>query len=554
MAPFGCFFFIFRSVATLVLAIVIFFSFLAYLSVDTVRDKFLTSEFYTESFAENSIYNRFYDEVLLDEEFEDTKSELLGDIEIVSDDEIIDLTKQIIEPSYLQSQVEAAVVGTIDYLNKDTDTPEVYIDLGPPLDLAKPVLLDYIDTKIDELEDVPVSTIDELRDELEILYADLEVGRIPTSIPKIEDPDILVATSVEEALSNLTPVEVNNPQEFEAELEEIYNDLTSAHLPSTIPSIENVPIAQREQFILAYDDVVAELAANPAIPADVREQVIAGLQENEAEIKDQIREGDIEAALNVATEPLTGPVVEEFVTTAYDEAVQALEDQGGLSEDALDGLREREDEIKAALVAGDIKGSLKLGARGLASPLIDEALDRVREELVASGDQGERRLLDLIGKAADQNDQTRAEFLEQREVDFTRDTLEQADLGAWALLLFIVLACLAMSAVHIPHLASSLRWPGTILLATGLIFLIIGIVLGSILPGQVDNLVEASTDGVDNPIPTSLVNIISDVLASMASDVASAWIQPSIIIMVVGLVLLLGSFFIRKLHIPFISR
>ena len=89
MAPFGCLFFIFRSVATFVLTVVIFFSFLAYLSVDTVRDKFLTADFYTERFAENSIYDRFYDDVLLDEEFEHTKQELLGDIKVVSDDEII---------------------------------------------------------------------------------------------------------------------------------------------------------------------------------------------------------------------------------------------------------------------------------------------------------------------------------------------------------------------------------------------------------------------------------------------------------------------------------
>ena len=80
--------------------------------------------------------------------------------------------------------------GAIDYLNKETDTPELFIELGPPLDNAKPALLGYIDRRIDALEEETVDSIDQLQEELEKLYRTVEKGEIPTSVPRIEDPEI----------------------------------------------------------------------------------------------------------------------------------------------------------------------------------------------------------------------------------------------------------------------------------------------------------------------------------------------------------------------------
>ena len=71
---------IFRPIISVTLGLVVFFGLLAFLLVDNVRDNFLVSEFYTENLAANEVYTRFYDEVLLDEEYKDTTEDLLGDV------------------------------------------------------------------------------------------------------------------------------------------------------------------------------------------------------------------------------------------------------------------------------------------------------------------------------------------------------------------------------------------------------------------------------------------------------------------------------------------
>ncbi len=99
---FGCLLPIIRSIFTLIFGTVIFFAFLGFLLVTTVRDNFLSSDFYIESFAENQIYERIYDEVIVSEDFEDTTAELLGDIDVPTND-IVDVAKAIITPEYLQA-------------------------------------------------------------------------------------------------------------------------------------------------------------------------------------------------------------------------------------------------------------------------------------------------------------------------------------------------------------------------------------------------------------------------------------------------------------------
>ena len=108
---FGCFFLIFRSITSFIFGIVIFLGFFAFLMMTTFRDNFLTAEFYTESLAENNVYNRIYDEVLPDEDFADTTSELLGDIKDVPQSDIKQVTREIIPPEYLQDEVEGAIIG-----------------------------------------------------------------------------------------------------------------------------------------------------------------------------------------------------------------------------------------------------------------------------------------------------------------------------------------------------------------------------------------------------------------------------------------------------------
>ena len=533
---FGCFFFVFRSVATAILMVVVFFALFGFFLADNFRDNFLTAEFYNDNLSDNDVYNRFYDEVLTDPEFDDTTDELLGSVDIPQED-IVGVAREIIAIDYLQDQVEGAVIGAIDYLNKETDTPEVFIELAPPLANVKPVLFGYIDQRIDELEDVPVSTFEELETRLENLYRTLGIGEIPTQVPFIEDPEALVVDYVDQVIAGLDEVPASTPQDFENEIGNIYRGLAGGELPTQVPSIESLSPSER---IAAYDLALRDIRRDPNIPGEVK----TGLDDQDEQIKRRLREADVQGALEVASGPLTSASVGEFVDDAHDNASESIKD-AGLSEKALSGLDEQRDVIKELLGDGKIKESLKVSARGLMGPLVDEALDELREKL----DDQER--LDLTGIAAEHSHQDKEQFLE--ELDTLRDVIDRGDVGVWISIVVIVLGTILMMTVHLPHLASSLRWPGLTLFLSGLIFLIVSLVLNARLEDQFNDLLDQGTNAV-SPIPPTMINIASDVLTSMASDVASGFIFPSIIVMVAGLALLIVSFFIRLLHIPFLSR
>ena len=73
------------------------------------------------------------------------------------------------------------------------------------------------------------------------------------------------------------------------------------------------------------------------------------------------------------------------------------------------------------------------------------------------------------------------------------------------------------------------------------------------VPGQFDELLDRGAESTTT-IPQSLIDIVSDVLVSMQADVGDGFLVPSIVLIVIGLAMLILSFLIRMLHIPFLSR
>ena len=529
-------FLVFRSVATAILMVVIFFALLGFFVTDNFRDNFLAAEFYNDNLSDNDVYNRFYDEVLIDPAFDDIADELLGNVDIPQED-IAGVVREIMTVDYLQDQVEGAVTDAIDYLNKETDTPEVFIELASPLDNVKPVLFAYMDQRIDELEDVPVSTFEELETELGNLYYTLGIGGIPTHAPFIEDPEALIVDYVDQAIIGLDVVPASTPQDFENEIGNIYRGLADGELPTQIPSIESLSPSER---ITAYDLALRAILRDPNIPDEVK----TGLGDQDEQIKRRLREADVQGALEIASIPLTAASVGEFVDDAYDNAFKAIKD-AGLSEKALSGLDEQRDVITELIGEGEIKESLKVSSRGLVGPLVDESLDELREKL----DDQER--IDLTDIAAEHSHQSKDVFL--KEFATLRDVIDRGSVGVRISMAVTVIGIFLMMTVHLPHLASSIRWPGVTLLLSGLIILIASLALNSRLEGQFNDLIDQGSTAI-SPIPPAMINIASDVLTSMAADVAGGFILPSIIVMVVGLAMLIISFFVRLLHIPFLSR
>ena len=147
----GCPLLMFRPLASMVLGLVAFLAFFAYLFFNLVDGHVLSTDFYAEALSENEVYARLYDEVLVDPALEDEAKELLGNVDVPQED-VAAVAKRIMPPAYLQQETERTLDGLIDYLKRDTDDLDLYIELAEPLENASKELVVYAERRIDEIE------------------------------------------------------------------------------------------------------------------------------------------------------------------------------------------------------------------------------------------------------------------------------------------------------------------------------------------------------------------------------------------------------------------
>jgi hypothetical protein len=417
----GCVFSILRSATALVLGVVVFVGFL-FLLLTNFSDKLLNADFYNEIIAGEDTYNRIYDEILLDEDLEGTRNGLLGEVQVVSDQEMVSLLRQIIPPKYLQSQVEGAIGRTVDYFSEDAETLDLYIDLKPPLDNVKPALFSYIDRRIDAL-----------REE--------ELGRLECTPQRV----------------------IEFAGRFRSDLEE----LSTGQVPKAIPSLKSFdPLCRFALFELTFDLVVA---------------------------------------------------------------------QSGLDERAKQGLRERRQEIERQFVAGEAKQMLKVAARPLAYPLIDDAIEQIRNEL-----DGQDRL-NLIHRIAVWNDDLTETQIRQDAGDVRIWVSRARNFGKPIALAMLIAGASLLGLVHFPSLKGALRWPGLTLMLTGLVFLVIGKVLESQVPDRLRELVEEGSGGTGG-VPASVNALGGDLLASFGKQLTGGIDGPALAVLIIGAVLFGASF------------
>ena len=184
---------ILRFVATPILGIAIFAGLLLTLVENNIVDKLLNADFYTDTIAEQNTYNRIYDDVLLDQKAKDKVQELLGDVKVVSPEDIVGLVRGLLPPEYLQTQVEGAIQRSVAYLNEESETLELYVEMGPAIDKIKPPLLEYVDRRIDgipEADPGPAEcnpgTVKSVGDGYQEVFRNLAGGQVPASLPSIK--------------------------------------------------------------------------------------------------------------------------------------------------------------------------------------------------------------------------------------------------------------------------------------------------------------------------------------------------------------------------------
>jgi len=416
-----------RAGAALLLGVIIFVGFLFFLVLNNFSGKLLNADFYKDTVAGQDTYNRIYDEVLVDEELLDKTKEFLGDIQIVSDRDIVDLMREIVPPAYTQRQVEENIERAIAYLKDDVDELEIYIDLAEPLGNVKPVMFAYIDRRIDELEE--------------------------------EDPGIGSCSTA--AVTGLA-----------GRYLDVFNALAGGEVPTTVPSLRALdPLCRQLLFASAFDLLVA----SSSLDAETTRQLVA-----------------------------------------------------------------KRDELREPFEAGDTIGMLKVSARALAGPLMDKAIDKVREDLGPDG------RLDLIQQIGEWNPDT-SEAQIRADLDQGRKWVSRADsFGGLTTLIMVIGGSILMGLVYLPNLAGMLRWPGVALVITGAVAFVLGKIAESRVPARLADVVETGADRVTD-VPQAVIDLGGDLLISFGTEITSGIAGPSLMLLIIGAILFGASFFTAPL-------
>ncbi|MCH8225193.1 MAG: hypothetical protein IIC97_04925, partial [Chloroflexi bacterium] len=232
----------------------------------------------------------------------------------------------------------------------------------------------------------------------------------------------------------------------------------------------------------------------------------------------------------------------------FDEAYDSLLEDDSLDDRTIDGLKESRADIRREFIAGNTRGVLKLAARPLAAPLIDEAMDQLRERL----DDQDR--FDIIGQIATWNTGLTEEELRE-DIETTRTWVNLSkDFGKAITLALVIIAAFIMGMVQFPSLTKGLRWPGIVLMITGGFYFGLGKFLESTVPDRLADVVERGAKDVTD-VPPSVTTLGGDILISFGKSITEGFADPSLTLVIVGAVVFAASFLVLLIRpfVPFIK-
>ena len=341
-----------RAIASFLLGLVVFLAVLTFLLVGTLRSHFLSEDFYTRHLDENDAYNRLYDAVLIpktqDQLQEEGRASFVGGLRIEPGD-VGSLVKGVLPPPELQRQVESAIEGAVDYLNKEEDTatgdpievPNVFIELRPILGTRVP----------------PPSGVSPVEGTAKPAIFDFLKKQIENNV------EILPPTPSESVLSQ--------------QLKETLDQFRDPKFPLKIPSMSQI---SREARVDVYQEG-KELLFAGVVPQEIRD----GLEEVDAEIKAELLRHDdpdkaLIEALAVAIRPIAEPLINQGFDNFRDEQLDSqdrfdpilkvAENRGETKPQVLEDLDEARDWIDRGKTLGSWVALLVIAVGSIALGLV----------------------------------------------------------------------------------------------------------------------------------------------------------------------------------------
>ena len=223
---------------------------------------------------------------------------------------------------------------------------------------------------------------------------------------------------------------------------------------------------------------------------------------------------------------------------AADKVVQALMQSIDVLPDmearrtAQANLTRDERAIEEALKDGDTKTALKLAVRAIADPIIDNAINNLREDI---DDRGRYSAVDKIAQSVGSRHETLERFR------FAR-TILRLLVGAVAIaaLIVFVAAVAGIAGVFYPYPKHMARWPGVTLVVCGVMFIVIGLSVSSFV-GVWESLWCPFVE-----VPSC--NLTIDVASELLSDAATGMTLLSIVTTAVGILAIVAARFLPTQH------
>ena len=189
--------------------------------------------------------------------------------------------------------------------------------------------------------------------------------------------------------------------------------------------------------------------------------------------------------------------------------------------------------IEEALKDGDTKTVLKLAARAIADPVIDDSIDNLREDI---DDRGRYSAVDKIAQSVGSRHETLERFR------FAR-TILRLLVGAVAVaaLIVFVAAIAGIAGVFYPYPKHMARWPGVTLVVCGVMFIVIGLSVSSFV-GVWESLWCPFVE-----VPSC--NLAIDVASELLSDAATGMTLWSIAVTAVGILAIVAARFLPAQHL-----
>ena len=258
---------------------------------------------------------------------------------------------------------------------------------------------------------------------------------------------------------------------------------------------------------------------------------------------DVTSEVELRRSIETLFRAITAGTIPNSVATldghAPDKVVQALMQSIDVLPDmearrtAQANLTRDERAIEEALKDGDTKTVLKLAARAIADPVIDDSIDNLREDIDY---RGRYSAVDKIAQSVGSRHETLERFR------FAR-TILRLLVGAVAVaaLIVFVAAVAGIAGVFYPYPKHMARWPGVTLVVCGVMFIVIGLSVSSFV-GVWESLWCPFVE-----VPSC--NLTIDVASELLSDAATGMTLWSIAVTAVGILAIVASRFLPAQHL-----